>query len=279
MKNTFLQLMKNSNKQSKFNLQYKLAVLGDCATQHLSMALRGYGYEQKISIEVFQAEYNQITSEILDDQSNLYKFTPDGVLIQMCSEKLYEEFCKAPTNQRSNFAKATLDKIEGYWQGLSSKRKMSIMQFNFAENNDMVFGNFGASLEQSYIFQLRKLNFLMQELALTYKNVSIIDIQSIQVKYGRDVFFDEASYYSSKIPISLVALPQVCAQVVQVIQAMLGRVKKCIVLDLDNTLWGGVIGDDGMGGIQIGELGIGHAFTEFQMWLKELKRRGILLAV
>ena len=64
-----------------------------------------------------------------------------------------------------------------------------------------------------------------------------------------------------------------------VIHAVRGEIKKVAVLDLDNTLWGGVIGDDGLAGIQIGELGLGHAFTEFQAWLKELKKRGVLLAV
>lgn len=67
--------------------------------------------------------------------------------------------------------------------------------------------------------------------------------------------------------------------VVDVVRAMIGKIKKCIVLDLDNTLWGGVIGDDGMGGIEIGELGKGHVFTNLQKWLKQLKEYGIILAV
>ena len=81
------------------------------------------------------------------------------------------------------------------------------------------------------------------------------------------------------MPISTNLLPEVAKQVVDIIKALNGKIKKCVVLDLDNTLWGGVIGDDGLKSIQIGELGLGHAFSEFQMWLKELKNRGIILTV
>lgn len=98
-------------------------------------------------------------------------------------------------------------------------------------------------------------------------------------RIGRDVFYDEKYYYSAKMPISLAALPEAAKLVTDVLAALQGRVRKCVVLDLDNTLWGGVIGDDGLSGIEIGELGAGHAFSEFQMWLRELKNRGILLAV
>ena len=90
---------------------------------------------------------------------------------------------------------------------------------------------------------------------------------------------DQKMYYIAKMPLSTKILPQVAKQVIDVIKAIRGRLKKCIILDLDNTLWGGVIGDDGLENIQIGELGIGHAFSQFQMWLKELRKRGIILAV
>jgi FkbH-like protein len=79
--------------------------------------------------------------------------------------------------------------------------------------------------------------------------------------------------------LSLDILPKVAHRILSIIAAMNGKIKKCLVLDLDNTLWGGVIGDDGIENIQIGSLGIGKAFTEFQYWVKSLKERGIILAV
>src|SRR5262249_1212733 len=86
-------------------------------------------------------------------------------------------------------------------------------------------------------------------------------------------------YATSKVAFSLDFLPQVAKAVVDIIKAIRGSIKKCLVLDLDNTVWGGIIGDDGMENIQIGELGMGHAFDALQRWAKELKNLGVLLAV
>jgi FkbH-like protein len=79
--------------------------------------------------------------------------------------------------------------------------------------------------------------------------------------------------------VSIDALPCFAQSVVQIISAFQGTFKKCVILDLDNTVWGGVIGDDGLENIQIGQLGIGKAFTEFQYWIKKLQQRGIIVAV
>jgi FkbH-like protein len=83
----------------------------------------------------------------------------------------------------------------------------------------------------------------------------------------------------SKVAFALDFLPLVAKAIVDIIKAISGSVRKCLILDLDNTIWGGVIGDDGMENIQIGELGMGHAFDRLQKWAKELKQRGIILAV
>ena len=111
------------------------------------------------------------------------------------------------------------------------------------------------------------------------KNVFIIDLSSLAVKYGYDFILNEKYFYSAKMALSIEILPYVAKAVIDVIKAVSGSIKKCVILDLDNTLWGGVIGDDGLGGIQIGELGAGHAFSDFQAYFLELKKRGIILAV
>lgn len=92
--------------------------------------------------------------------------------------------------------------------------------------------------------------------------------------------FDAMIYTNTEMILSIDAVPLVAKRVIDIISAIQGKFKKCVILDLDNTLWGGVVGDDGLEGIQLGHgLGIGKAFTEFQMWLKKLKNRGIILCV
>ena len=92
--------------------------------------------------------------------------------------------------------------------------------------------------------------------------------------------FDANIYVSTEMVLSVDAVPYVAGRVMDIICACKGQFKKCLILDLDNTLWGGVIGDDGLEGIQLGHgLGIGKAFTEFQMWVKKLRQRGIIICI
>ena len=275
---SFAQLMKNARKIAD-GPRKKLAVMGDCSTQHLSTAIRGCAWEEGVALEVLDVDYNQIQAQALDTQSDLYGFAPDMVLIYMCAEHLYEEYCQMPAAQRTDFARHKAEEIEGIWAAIASHSGASVLQFTFVENDDRVFGDLALTVESSYLLQLRKLNMLLMEKTSKEKNAALVDLAGIQSLLGRSRFYDAKLYYSAKMPISMTALPYVAERVMDVVKARIGRVKKCVVLDLDNTLWGGVIGDDGLNNIQIGELGLGRAFVAFQMWLKELKDRGILLTV
>ena len=117
-------------------------------------------------------------------------------------------------------------------------------------------------------------------LARQYPNLFICDIAGLQNLFGRQFMFAPNVYMTTEMVLSVNALPYVASRVVDVIAAIKGQFKKCLILDLDNTVWGGVIGDDGLEGIELGHgLGIGKAFTEFQMWIKKLKQRGIIICV
>lgn len=259
--------------------QYRLAVMGDCATQHLADAVRGYGAHIGLGLTVLDADYNQIGALTMDSTSELYSFAPNAVLIQMCTQKLYEAFCSAPLSRRADFAQDTFAAITATWLRIGANSPAAILQCNFPLLDDGAFGQYGSKTQASFLYQQRKLNWLLMEGCQKYKNVTLVDLDAIQSRMGSRSFSDPKLYYIAKMPISLDALPTVAKSVLDIIQALRGSVKKCVVLDLDNTLWGGVIGDDGLSGIQIGELGLGHAFSDFQLWLKELKNRGILLAV
>lgn len=276
---SFIQLKKNCKKDSSGLVQHKLAVLGDCATQHLATALKGYAYEFGYGLNVFDADYNQILAQIMDPFSELYEFAPESVLFFLCTEKLQEQFYHTAKEYRSTFAETKFSEIISYWDTLNLKACVNILQFLFLERDDMVFGSFAAGLPNSFLYQVRKLNFLIAEEASKRKNIFLIDLNRIGLMAGDRLMHDPKMYYVAKMPLSTEILPLVAKHVMEVIAAIKGQIKKCVVLDLDNTLWGGVIGDDGMEGIQIGELGVGHAFEDLQMWLKELKERGIILAV
>ena len=184
-----------------------------------------------------------------------------------------------PLSNRAHFADIYIEKIRGYWELIEKNSKAKVIQMNFTEIDDKVLGEYSAKVDISFIYQIRKLNFLLEEAMRSDANVYPVDLLAIQIRIGAKNFFDAPMYYSAKLSASMNALPYITKAVVDVQKSILGKIKKCIILDLDNTLWGGVIGDDGIGGIEIGELGKGHVFTNFQRWLKQLKEAGIILAV
>ncbi len=276
---TFKQLKKLAKTDISQLPQYRLAIMGDCATQHLATALRGYSAYAGLGLNVLDTDYNQIDAQVMDPGSAIYKFAPNAVLIQMCTEKLYEAFCAASPERRAGFADTMYGRIRSIWQQMNINGTSTILQCNFPVIDDGVFGQYGNKTIDSFLFQQRKLNFLLMQGCQEVKNVFVIDLDALQTRFGREKFSDPKLYYIARMPLSVDVLPAVAKAVVDQIQTIRGSTKKCIILDLDNTLWGGVIGDDGLSGIQIGELGMGHAFSDFQAWLKELKKRGVLLAV
>lgn len=271
--------LKKGSKISVDGKEIKLAIMGNCATQMLATGIKGYAALENINLTVLDTDYNQIDAQLLDENSETFEFEPDNILIYICSEKLYEEFLELPAFAKRTFADDIMQKILSYWNRINAVRKCNIIQFNFVEIDDRAYGNYSSKLDASFIWQIRKLNYLLQESAAKYSNAYMIDLASIQNRFGRNNTISNEVYFTAKITLAFDIIPYVAKNVTDVISSMQGKVKKCVVLDLDNTLWGGVIGDDGLGNIEIGELGRGHAFTDFQLWLKQLKDRGILLAV
>jgi len=275
----FRELKKNLKKNFSELKTCKIAILGDSATQFLNTAVKGYGYNEKINFDIFEADYDQIERQIYDTESELYEFNPEFIIIFASSEKLIEKFYSTNNSEKIHFADNQINKIKELWESINSKINCNIINFNYVEINDNIFGNYGNKTKDSFIYQLRKINFNLMDIAQQYKNVFINDVCSLQNVFGRKNTFDSKMYASSKMVFSIDFLPCVAKNIVDIIKASMGKIKKCLIMDLDNTLWGGVIGDDGINNIQIGELGAGRAYTEIQMWAKQLKERGIILAV
>ena len=279
MTKDFSQLKKNLKADLSGLPKVKLAFVGDTATQLLVTAIRGMGIECGYNLEVFEAEYNQVERQFFDTSSDLYQFDADFIVLFLSTHKLCEHHSLLPANEQANLARERVAFIESicHIPALESKK---IICFNFPEIDDAIFGNYANKVRSSFPFQVRQLNYELMELAARTPNLNICDIASIQNKLGRDMMFAPNIYISTEMVLSLDSLPFIAERVMDIVYAVNGHFKKCLIIDLDNTIWGGVIGDDGLEGIQLGHgLGIGKAFTEFQMWIKKLKQRGIIICV
>lgn len=277
--NSIIELKKLLKKDLKGLLSFKMAVVGDTATQLLCTAIRGIGVERGYKIDLFEAEYNQVERQLLDPTSDLYQFNADFIIIFQSTHKLGEQHSMLSAEQQATLADDRINFLASICSNPALEGK-KIIYFNYPEIDDTVFGSYASKVETSFTFQVRKLNFELMRLSQQHQNLFICDIAGLQNKLGRDFMFAANVYTSTEMILSVDSIPYVASRVMDIVCAIKGQFKKCLILDLDNTVWGGVIGDDGLEGIQLGHgLGIGKAFTEFQMWVKKLKHRGIIICV
>jgi FkbH-like protein len=275
----FTQLKKNLKKDISSFPILRIAILGDSATQLLNQALRGTGVDHGFDLQVWEADFGQIEQQITDSTSELYKFDPVVIIVFHSSHKLLAKYNKTSGDRRSSLASDRLQLISDLHATIKGNSDAKIIYYNYPEIDDSVFGNYANSTDSSFLFQLRKLNYELMQFAAAHSDFYIADLASIQNQVGKRAMFYSPLYINTEMVLSVDVLPFVASRTLQLISSLQGKFKKCVVLDLDNTLWGGIIGDDGIENIQLGYLGIGKAFTEFQYWLKKLKDRGIILAV
>ncbi|MGY3214520.1 HAD-IIIC family phosphatase [Mucilaginibacter sp. HD30] len=273
------ELKKNLKKSFDHLKHIKIALLGDSATQLLNVALRGTGYDEGLDLQIWESDFGQIDHQVFDSTSELYAFKPDIVIIFQSSHKLLGKYNKLEPAAYSSIADEQLNGIDRLYNAITAAGITKVIFYNYLEIDDSVFGNYANKTEQSFLFQIRKLNYRLMVYAGANPDFYLCDISSIQNQLGKAMMFHASAYVSAEMVFSVGALPLVAARTVAILSTLNSNFKKCLILDLDNTLWGGIIGDDGIENIQLGGLGLGKAFTEFQYWIKKLKNRGVILAV
>ncbi|GAA4753261.1 HAD-IIIC family phosphatase [Flavisolibacter ginsenosidimutans] len=275
----FTRLRKNTKKDFSNLKPIKVAILSDSASQLLHTALKGYGYDKGLHYEIFEADYNQIEQEVFNPASAFYSFSPQVILLVKTTPKLVQQFYDCESKERVLFAERKMAELNALTTAIEQRLTAKVILFTFQEKDDRVYGNYANKLAQSFLYQVRKLNLLLMQAAQQRPNIFICDVQQLTTGAGWQNTWDAKNYFATDLVWSLDFLPTVAKNISDIVEATEGTFKKCLVVDLDNTLWGGVVGDDGMNGIEIGNLGRGKVFTQLQKWIKELKQRGIIVCV
>lgn len=253
----------------------RLAILADCSTQHVSELLKVLAADRGITLEIYQAPFDAIELEINDPGAELYRFAPDFTVILSQTEQLLA----GPLARDDADVEAILARMTTVWDRFAEKISTTLIQGTFVQPAARGFGNFERLAPSSLGERVIALNDGLARAARERANVLLLDVDFLSGELGRKAWRDEKLWYLAKAPCSFEAMPILARNIIDIVAAGLGRVVKCLVLDLDNTLWGGVIGDDGLEGIALGELAEGEAFVAFQRYILALKRRGIILAV
>jgi FkbH-like protein len=269
----------NSIPSEKLELKdLRLALLATSTVDHFIDILKFWLAKQGFRVEIFSSPFNTIHQTVLDPTSDFYNFAPEFVWIfnNYRDVKLSVPFGASP-NECDAAIDIILKEFVELWDVIQKQSSCHILQNNFDLPNYRVFGNLEGSVGWSQINLLRKLNL---SLALSSRpGVTIFDMDYLSSLFGKNNWHDARYWHYSKHAFSFDASGLVASQAGSIIVAGKGSAKKCLILDLDNTLWGGVIGDDGISGIQLGHGAEGEAFLEFQKYLLALKKRGILLSI
>jgi len=257
----------------------RLAVLGGFSTQFITRILDALLAERDLTVEIYEAPYATYMESILNPDSDLYRFAPQLTLLLVHRGDL--ERLPSLANSEAEveaMANAEVARFASAWSTIRARTSTLIIQSNFELPDARALGNFEASLVQSELSFVRRVNALLAEKARGVAQV--FDVDYLCAAYGLTRALDPSRYHLTKQPYAFEFLPAYCHALAALVMATQGKAKKCIVLDLDDTLWGGTVGEDGIDGLHLGPgHAEGEAFAAFQRYLKSLKTRGVLLAV
>ena len=226
---------------------------------------------------LYEADYSSIDNEILDYNSGLYAFCPNYLFIHETAIS-FKKFYHNENNVNQDHYKLLIDRLENLVQSVSIKiQNIKIIICNLENDNEMTLGNYFSKVPTSIDYQMKKYNDSLLDLSNKHNNLFLFDINQLIFHYGNPR--DLRLFVTSDLHFSLSFSKKLVKSIFDFINVLNGNAIKCVIIDLDNTIWGGVIGDDGMDSIKIGYYGIGKAFTELQIFLKSLKERGIIICV
>ena len=266
-------------KKSQKYINKKIAVLSSYTTHHFISIMKLFLYKEGISPLFYEGEYDGIAMGLLDPNSKIFTFKPE-ILIILTDQKDIKDFPQLFADHKiiDAWVNENLEYYLNLWNHASAIKGCQIFQTTFVCPIYRPLGN----MEANYLFSPTNCIKLLN-LELTQKktpNVTLIDMDYFASYLGKRKWFDDKNYYLSKQGFSFEAFNLISSAFSKIISNSSGIVKKCLVLDLDNTLWGGVIGDDGLEGINLNSSHpVGEAYISFQKYLIKLKDRGVILAV
>jgi FkbH-like protein len=258
----------------------RLAILSSNTIEHLLPGIRIAGLRHRLRFDVFAGAFGQYRQELLDPKSPLFKFRPDLILLSLGARQVVSGVPIDATMDEADEALArAVEELRGLWRHARSVFKASVIQQTYLDVSEPLFGSYDRLVPAAPSRLIARLNDLTAHAAVQEK-VMLLDLAQASARDGIDAWFDVGRWLQGKMEIAPQAVSSYGELVARVVMAQRGLSKKCLVLDLDNTLWGGVVGDDGPEGIVLGEgSAAGEAYLALQRYVLQLKGRGIVLAI
>jgi len=259
----------------------RIAVLGGSTTHDIIRILELFLLEQGIEPRFYESEYAMYWQDAMFENQELMDFAPDVIYIHT-SNRNVTDYPELNDDNEAVLAKeeSIYKHFEVMWDKLRQTYACPIIQNNFEMPFYRLLGNRDVVDVHGRIHFLNHLNEKFYNYADTHENFYINDINYLSSCYGLDKWADPFFWHMYKYALCLDAIPNLAFNVSNIIKSIYGKNKKALVLDLDNTLWGGIVGDDGVENLEIGqETSLGQVYSEFQNYIKAQKQLGVMLNV
>lgn len=262
-------------------MEKKIAVFGGSTTSDIVKVLELFLLNMGIAPVFYESEYAQYFQDAMFPSEELLAFSPDLVFIHTTNRNVtaYPEITDSPA-QIDEKLQSELEKFQTIWASIGEKFHCPIIQNNFEMPLYRLLGNRDCYDVHGRSNFLARLNGGFYQYAQNHESFYIHDINFISADFGLKEWSNPLYWNMYKYAMCFEAIPSFAFNLANIIKSIFGKNKKALALDLDNTLWGGVVGDDGVDGIEIGqETGVSQSYYEFQTYVKHLKSLGILLTV
>lgn len=274
-------LLRQLKEQESGAIKLRVAVLGGSTTNDIVNMLELFLRNRGIVPEFWQSEYAQYWNDAMFENPSLKGFRPELIFIHTSSRNITEYPELQDTAELvEHKLEQSYQHFEQMWERLASVYGCPVIQNNFEMPLTRLLGNREVGCMHGKIDFLTRLNCKFYDYARNHKNFYLNDINYLSASYGLEKWLEPFYWHMYKYALALPAIPEFSYNLSNIICSLMGKNKKVLALDLDNTLWGGVIGDDGQAGIEIGqETSVGQAYAQLQSYIKAHKDIGVLLTV
>ncbi len=256
----------------------KLGIVSNSTTDFLTSGIISTGLRYGFHIDIIQTDFNQVAQVAFDDNSIIKTADVDAILLSIDHNGLPFPTDPGIKEDDEAIAKKCFEYITNIVSSLQTKTSQKIIVQNIVTPMENIYGSYERRLSGTKKSIISKINLMLDELNKT--NVYILDINSLASNVGIFNWYDPKYWNVAKVAFSMKYIPIFSEYVCRILSSSLGRSRRVLVLDLDNTCWGGVIGDDGIDGILIGHGDpTAEAHLAIQKLALELRARGIVLAV
>jgi FkbH-like protein len=258
----------------------RIAWLSSSTVQPLAGTLQVAGLRWGLRLDVHVGGYGQYRQEALDPASPLVGFQPDVVLFDLDPLATVPEIpLAASSSDVDAIVQARADAVESLWRAVQSRYQATVIQQSVPVMAEPLFGSFESRVPAAPASVTTAFNTVIKERAAA-GGVTILDVEALASHGGKDLWFDPARWHHAKQLVAPAATLVYTEHIARLIAATRGLAKKCLVLDLDNTVWGGIVGDDGITGLLLGQgSAVGESFQSFQHYCRRLAERGVVLAI